>query len=60
VPPLRPPVCTPAAAASGAGSPPASTPPVHIPGVTGSASAPQSSQQGSGRSQQLLDYLLKP
>jgi phospholipid/cholesterol/gamma-HCH transport system substrate-binding protein len=65
VPPLRPPACTPNTSAPAASppsaSPPASAPPVQIPGVTGrtSAAAP-SPPQGSGRSQQLLDYLLKP
>jgi len=59
VPPLQPPVCTPAAGASGSGSPPAGTPPVQIPELSGSTSAPPS-QQGGGQSQQLLDYLLKP
>jgi virulence factor Mce-like protein len=52
VPPLQPPVCTPSAGASGSASPP-------VPGIAGTSAAP-SQQQGSGQSQQLLDYLLKP
>jgi len=66
VPPLRPPACTPnlgsaPAAAPPAAAPPASTPPVQLPGIGARTSAAAPSQpQGSGRSQQLLDYLLKP
>ena len=65
VPPLRPPACTPnlgsaPAASPPAAAPPASTPPVQLPGLGRSSAAAPSQQQGSGQSQQLLDYLLKP
>ena len=66
VPPLRPPACTPnlgsaPAGAPPAASPPASTPPVQLPGIGARTSAAAPSQpQGSGQSQQLLDYLLEP
>jgi virulence factor Mce-like protein len=60
VPPLQPPVCTPAGSTAPGASTPTATPPVQIPGITGRSSSSAPSGDDGQSSQQLLDYLLRP